>query len=197
MSSQSNRDEILYSFSVESDHGPDVLAKYVDRFPELRSELVELAWELNASRFDEDQAPIELADPRFEEALSELLSAGGSPQRSSDPFSRFRGKRFAEISQELGVSRGFMIGIRDRRVREDSIPERFLSAASQIMEIALKELRHYLREEPGVLGTAEFKADQKPMVIEQVTFRQLIEDTEMTEVQRSTALGYLEDVRSD
>ena len=90
-----------------------------------------------------------------------------------------------------------MIGIRDRRVREDSIPERFLCAASQVMEIALEELRYYLREEPGVLGTAEFKADKKPTVTGQVTFRQLIEDTEMTEEQHSTALGYLEDVRSD
>ncbi|WP_372718355.1 hypothetical protein [Novipirellula sp.] len=197
MNRRQQKEKILDEFAAEHSHDQQTLDRYINLYPEARLELLELASEIRLVTDESRFATSPIPDPGGDEAWTVFSSANTESLGRTNPFSQLRGKRFAEISEKLGVSRGFMIGIRDRRVREDSIPERFLSAASQIMEVALEELRQYLREEPGVLATAEFKADKKPMVTEQVTFRQLIDDTEMTEEQRCTALGYLEDVRSD
>jgi len=193
MSNQQERKHILYGFAVEPVHDAKTLAKYVSAFPDLRSDLIELAWELKVSQFGADEVLADMPDPNFEEALNDLLLANQSPDREANPFGRFRGKRFADLSDRLGIPRGFMVGIRDKRTRLDSIPERFLAAASKAMEIAVDELRAYLGGEPKVPSAAEFKTDNKPTDTEQVTFEQLIEDTKMSDEQRKTALEYRDD----
>ena len=197
MNQRQYSEQILDEFAAEHSHDRETLDRYISLYPEGRAALLALAAEI---RLVSDEARFSsevIEDPAAGEAWSLFSLARTEVQRTTNPFRRFTGKQFADLSKGLGVSRGFMIGIRDRRVLVDSIPERFFAAASKIMEVAAQELRSYLNETPQVPATAEFKSDKKPTTVNQVTFEQLINDTEMSEEQRKIAMEYMSDDRSD
>lgn len=197
MNKDRSRENVLYAFAVETHHDRETLDRYIAQYPDLKSELTELAWELRISEDDLDMAPELIDDPGLNSAWNTFQAAGAASSQSINPFSQFQGKRFASLCKSLGLPKAFVVAIRNRQVEFESIPERFLVAASTALGATLEDLKTFLRKSPNVAGALEFKADKKPQIAGKVTFQELIESTELTDQERTTAAGYLDHDRSD
>ncbi|QEG01557.1 hypothetical protein Mal15_56340 [Stieleria maiorica] len=197
MSHNQNLEEVLDAFSMELSHDRETLARYVESYPEYKNELIELSFEIRAVENEARLKPEAIDDPTFSSAWNTLQAAGSSSARSTNPFRKFQGKKFASLCKSLGLPKAFVVAIRNRQVEFESLPERFLVAASTALESTLEDLKTFLREPPNVLQTLEFKADKKPQIAQQVTFQELIENTELTDEERKTAVGYLGHDRSN
>ena len=198
MSDRPTTEQILDAFAAEPSHDRDTLEIYMSKYPKLRVRFLELAAEIREVAGAARVATESIKDPGLEAAWS--LVASSAPKAASkapDPFEPFTRKKFVELCDGLGLPRGFVVAIRDKRVQLASIPGRFLEAAARLMDSSIEDLRIYLSGSPQVISTAEFKANKKPVAFEQITFLQLIEDTELSSEQRATALEYLDDDGSD
>lgn len=198
MSNRLTTEQILDAFAAEPSHDRDTLEVYMSKYPELRLRFLELAAETREVAGAARVATESIEDPGLEAAWSLVTSyTPEAASKTANPFEPFTRKKFVELCDGLGLPRGFVVAIRDKRVQLASIPERFLEAAARLLNSRIEDLRAYLSGSPQVISTAEFKASKKPVAFEQITFLQLIEDTELSSEQKATALEYLDDDGSD
>lgn len=189
-----DRETILYAFAVEPSHDRTTLDRYLAKYPELTEELIDVAFEL---RLAEAESHI----PTQAEATTGLgpqqawqkLIAGGPAKATAGTkprtfMSKFRGQAFADLATRLNVPRSILTAFRDRLVEPLSVPEQFLRRFADAAESSLEEVREYLSNPPLVIATAQFKADKKPAQQGRVTFRHLVENTEMTDEEREVLL---------
>jgi hypothetical protein len=186
-----DRETILYAFAVEPSRDQNTLDRYLAQYPELTEELIDLAFEL---RFAEAQTPM-LTDPATDSGLQsawqefiECTPATAKPAKTASFLSKFRGQAFADLATRLSVPRSILTAFRDRLVEPLSVPEQFLRRFADAAESSLQEVRDYLSSPPLIIGTAQFKADKKPSHQGRVTFRHLVESTEMTDEEREVLL---------
>ncbi|TWU58946.1 hypothetical protein Poly51_17270 [Rubripirellula tenax] len=196
MSQEHSRENVLYAFAVEPQHDQATLERYVALNPELKAELIELAWELQVSENDLESAPEVIDDPGLDAAWEQFRSAGSSYSRDVNPFREARGQKFVELCESLSLPRAFVVAIRDRRVLVNTIPKKFVATAASALGVTSDVLFKFLSESPQILNSLEFKADRKPQVLKQISFEELIEKTEFSEAERKSALGYLDSDRS-
>lgn len=191
MSDSKNREAILYAFAIEPNRDQNTLDRYLTEYPDLAGELIDLAFEL---RFADAQSPsqtVPVADPGSQSAWDEFVAcAPGKPKpaKAGSFLSKFRGQTFADLASRLKVPRSILTALRDRIVEPLSIPERFLCRFAEAAESSLQEVREYLAHPPLVIGTAQFKSDTKPASQGRVTFRHLVENTEMSGEDREELL---------
>ena len=196
MSDPKMREAILYAFAVEPNRDQDTLHRYLTEYPDFADELIDLAFEL---RFADAQSPsqtVSIADPGSQSAWEEFIaSAPGQPKpaKAGSFLSKFRGQTFADLASRLKVPRSILTALRDRIVEPLSIPERFLCRFAEAAESSLREVREYLAHPPLVIGTAKFKSDTKPAQQGRVTFRHLVENTEMSDEDREELLKDCDD----
>ena len=196
MSDSKNRDAILYAFAVEPNRDQETFNRYLTEHPELAGELIDLAFEL---RFVAGQSPgrtAPVADPGSQSAWEEFVACAPvkpKPAKAGSFLSRFRGQAFADLAIRLKVPRSILTALRDRIVEPLSIPERFLCRFSEAAETSLEVVREYLANPPLVIGTAQFKSDTKPAPQGRVTFRHLVENTEMSDEEREELLKDCDD----
>lgn len=185
------RETILYAFAVEPSRDQNTLDRYLTQYPELTEELIDLAFEL---RFAEAQMPSQ-TDPTSDAGLQsawqefiECTPATPKPAKTASFLSKFRGQAFADLATRLNVPRSILTAFRDRLVEPLSVPEQFLRRFANAAESSLQDVRDYLSNPPLIIGTAQFKADKKPSHQGRVTFRHLVDSTEMTDEEREALL---------
>lgn len=196
MSDSKNREAILYAFAVEPNRDQNTLNRYLTEYPDLADELIDLAFEL---RFADAQSPSQtapVADSGSQSAWDEFVACApgkSKPVKAGSFLSKFRGQAFADLASRLKVPRSILTALRDRIVEPLSIPERFLCRFAEAAESSLQEVREYLAHPPLVIGTAQFKSDTKPAPQGRVTFRHLVENTEMSDEDREELLKDCDD----
>jgi len=191
-----DREAILYAFAVESSHDQQTLDHYLAQHPDLAEELIDLAFELRIAAAQPPGESAPSADAGMQSAWEEFIGCGVTetkPAKAGSLLSKFRGPAFVELANRLKVPRSILTALRDRLVEPLSIPERFLCRFAEAAETSLQELREYLSHPPLVVGTAQFKADKKPSPQGRVSFRHLVENTEMPEEEREELLQGCDD----
>lgn len=166
---------------------------YLQRFPRFRDELIDLSSELRLAKSEPIATGAVIDDAGGETAWNAFAAAGKETTALANPFANFRGQAFVSLCNTLRLPRSIVAALRDRLVESLSIPDRLVIAISELIEVPQEALRQYLSQQPTTIGTVEFKAKQKPTNLDRVSFEKLIEDTEMSEDERKSALEYLLD----
>jgi hypothetical protein len=191
-----DQEAILYAFAIEPTHGQDTLNRYLAQYPGLADELIDLAFELRLAAVELPGDLASAADPGMQSAWAEFINCAPGktePARAGSFLSKFRGQGFADLANRMKVPRSILTAFRDRLVKPVSVPERFLCRFAEAAGSNLEEVREYLSYPPCIIGTAQFKADNKPALLAQVSFRQLVENTEMSDEQRKDLLQDCDD----
>lgn len=185
------REGVLYAFAVETKHDQMTLERYLNRYPELAEELVDLLSELRLADVYRPNLSAAIPDAGAEAAWQQFLACG--PQQvsiaeTSNLFARFFGLPFVELADTLNVPRSFLTPFRDGLVEAASIPTAFVRRLAKSMDVSVESLQtHFLAPRPGPI-TRAFKSEETPSYQGQTTFRDLIDNTEMTDEQRRTLL---------
>lgn len=191
MSNPYDREAILDAFAIEPSHDRSTLERYLRRYPDLAEDLIDLSSEL---RFANAPAPAPVGpvpDPGLEAAWQELLAC--KPQAATcgetvNPFATFKGAAFVKLAKALNVPREFLTPFRDGLVTAASIPQAFTRRFAEATRVPVEAARGYFaRAEPETPALA-FKSDVKPSHQGQMTFRELVQATEMTDEQRQILL---------
>ena len=179
-----DKDAVLDAFAAEPVHDRNTLERNVSEYPEHAEELIDLA-------ALERPGPVER-----DGAWENFLAAGPKPSVKTaavDPFAQFKGNAFATLAGKLDVPRSLLTAVRDRLVVPSSVPSGFVRRFAEATGTTVEAVRAYLtRDSQAPLGLA-FKSDQKPSQQGRVTFRQLVESTEMGESQRLLLLRECEE----
>ena len=191
MSSQIDREAILYAFSVEPTHDRETLDHYVNQYPDLKEDLIDLSAELRLNETIEKRPPTALPDPGAKAAWEEFFGCrpvNATSAESVDLFARYQGTAFAALAKALNVPRSILTALRDGLVVPSSIPSGFVRRFSEAASVTLDSARASLSRQSEVPTALAFKSDTKPAHQGQTTFRELVQRTPMTDEQRTLLL---------
>jgi len=198
MSQDNNvRDDVLHAFAVEPNHNRETLDRYLKKYPQFASELIDLSAELRLEEFRPVTNAEPIDDPGCEGAWATFTSIAANTSALSNPFANFRGQAFVSFCDSLRLPRSIVAALRDRLVEPASIPDRLVEAIADLSETTSEAIRKYFAQPPTTLATMEFKANQKPVEIERSPFGTLVENTELTEDQHVAVAEYVGDDRPD
>jgi hypothetical protein len=93
------------------------------------------------------------------------------------------------------MPRSLLTALRDRLPEPSSIPDRTIKRLAESMAASIETVKDYLLQPPGMVSTAQFKADKKPSQQGRVSFKELVDGTEMTAEQRKRILQDWDDDR--
>ncbi|TCU16394.1 hypothetical protein [Rhizobium sullae] len=162
-----NAEDILSAFAVEPTHDRETLNLYLEQYPELATELIDLSLELemadptNDELFDTDSPTVNAAWAVFKGA-----SAKSAPITAAS-FTR-------EVAVALGIKLSALMGLRDKKVEVHSLPIGFTTRLSKALATSAEGLRDYLSGLQTMPAGASFKSDAKPLQKSKVTIEQLL-----------------------
>lgn len=195
MTEPRDRETVLYSFAVEATHDRETLERYLKRYPELAEELIDLTSELRLG--EALGTPVSTAaDASWEAAWNEFrgCSAEAAPDGATAPaFSFPKAEAFAKLAAAVDVPRSLLAALRDGLAVATSIPDRFVGRLAAAADVSAAAVREYLRNPLPGLASRAFKSAEKPSLQPQTTFRELVENTEMSDEQRRVLIQELSD----
>jgi hypothetical protein len=195
VSKRHDKEAILYAFAVEELHDRETLERYLRQYPDLAEDLIDLSSELRLTKVLDSPPAQTAADPGWEHAWQQFIATGRPTPRqgtATNPFAGFKGEAFVQLAKSLDLPRNFVTALRDGLVAATSIPIGFTQRLAQAMKVPVASLQdHFAGSRPNLAGLS-FKSDDKPTRQGQMTFRELVERTEMTESQRLSLLRDLD-----
>lgn len=178
----------------------DVVSEYPDLAAEITDFAVELAIDMliNSDRNEEAVVVQDEVSPLVSRALSNFenelflrdssskaddVTARVAPEvKSLDPFAVMDRKSFGQFARSIHANKVFALKLRDRQIRPDTIPLRYLELISECLKIRLDQLLIYLNgsgHRPA-MGTQFFKADDRPNHHLQQSFDEAVESSGLT-----------------
>jgi len=180
-------EDVLNAFAVEDADDKQVLAKYLDAYPEYAEDLIDLSREIHRSALKDDielsardKIRIEAAWQRFSE---------GSSAAVADPLSALSVAEIRQIAATLGVKRQVLAAFREHRVIVASIPARFLSRLAAAAKTSVEQLQQALSAPASLSPVRSFNSDVPPEVGGPITFEKLLRDAGHSEAERLMLLS--------
>ncbi|MFC7396509.1 hypothetical protein ACFQU1_04805 [Chelatococcus sp. GCM10030263] len=157
-------EDVLAAFAVEPSHGKETLDRYLTSYPDLRSELLALALELE---FDEvDEAWLDMESSVVAGSWTRYSAA------SSEPLTSARFTR--DVATALGVKTAVVMQLRDRAISFTSIPRRFLTCLASALGAGIEQVSAYLDAPRALAPGASYKSDGKPTTSQQMALADVL-----------------------
>lgn len=183
MSAKTDKDDILDDFATEPSLGPETLQNYVQRFPSLALELIDLYHELRLVDLSVavDRMPLETksADESSQQSTTVVMNA-------------LSGTNLRGLAKSLGLPRDFIAGFRDRKIRLGSIPGAVVGNLARTTRVSIHQLIDHLQNTAGPAPQMAYKADAKPQGSAAVEFDDFVagldlDESEMEALNKLTA----------
>jgi hypothetical protein len=201
-------DDVLYQFTLAHPRpDADAVEDYVRDYPQYARDLTELAIDLAiearlpsvedtvAARTVEDEGSLERAISRFQNGLFErsqvtaVTEAAPHAPAANDPFSGLDRAAMREVARALNANTVFVMKLRDRRIRPDTMTPGFLTAAAQALNAANDEFCLYVGAPRAMVGGRRYKADGQPGATDKETFEEAVRGSGLTPEQETFLLG--------
>jgi hypothetical protein len=179
----------------------ELLDDFTQRYPEYAEHLTEYAVELALAAAVEATAPPPAptaettasamkAMSRFQNRLFELGKQEATPAATSasaptNPFVSLRTNELRALITRLDVNPAFLMLLRDRRIREETIPHWFRANLERELAVSTEVLQAHLAAAPEVQAATSFKSDAKPQVAPKETFDDAVRNSGLTAEQQA------------
>jgi hypothetical protein len=124
---------------------------------------------------------------------SQTAAPEPDPQRSTLSAPELLAHRTPEQMQvllkTLDVSALFLKRVRDREIRADTIPKRFITCLAEGVQALESEVAQFLAGRPQVAAHLRFKSDVTPMPGRQITFEQAVLSSALSPEQQARLLS--------
>ena len=194
MTSEPDRTEVLEEFALEAERDPQALERYIERYPDLANDLVDLARELMRP-VPTNPRPLSRSEEALVEACWQHYSTGPSAspatvETATKPVLRGRAVQdVRDIARKLGLPRQVFTALREGRVIFATIPERFLEMLATAAGATVDAARAELNLSTPLASGGSFKADKKLSQPKQVSFEQVLIEAGVDEITRNQFLG--------
>ena len=206
--------DVLYEFSLAK-HVPDaeLLDDFVRRFPQYADSLTEFAIELamDALRPEPEVDTRAVIDPnrvspvasramsRFQNRLYAVRQATMSTSNRAllpevadapNPFAELSRVAFRALADRVGANTVFVAKLRDRQIKLDTIPRRFLQRLADALDIPLKLVTDHLAAPSTNLAHQLYKSDDKPDSNQQQSFVEAVQSSGLNVHQQRQLLRF-------
>lgn len=195
MMSEPDRADVLEEFALEAEHDSRALERYIERYPDLAIDLVDVARELMRP-VPSKPKPLSLSETALVEAYWHRYSTGApapaatAVEAAASPVLRGRPiQDMRDIAKKLGLPRQVITALRQGRVIFATLPERFLDMLATAAGTTVDATRAELNLPRPLTSAGSFKADKKLSQLEQVSFEQILIDANVDEGTRRRLLG--------
>jgi hypothetical protein len=207
----SSENDVLYEFALTYRHpNPGQLDAFVRRHPEHAAALTTLASELaRDAAVDEEASESEELDAETEAMLSRAMSRFQNrlyavraalapeaaprltltPESARNPFSSHTPREMHALVIRLDVSPPFLMRLRDRGIRPDTMTPGFLRYIAAGMEEPEEELSMHFAAKHEIHRQTHFKASVIPTAGAQITFEEAVCSSGLTPEQQARLLA--------
>jgi hypothetical protein len=183
---------------AEAPLSADVLSEFTRRYPEYADALLEYAVELVAEAAFEESVPEQVSTPesaanaaramsRFQNRIYELQQQGTSSPEAGveNPLATLDTATLRAVMKDLNVTPVFLMKLRDRRIREDTIPKPFTDRLARGIKVSPEKLRKRLAAPSELRQASSWKSDKKPEAPPKETFEEAIVSSNLTAEQQA------------
>jgi len=188
----SHKDEVLYAFSVEFQSDGNLLEEYINMYPQYRDELIDISIDLSLSPEQMDMPvegavseSVERSWVKFQSLLATSDPVSLSTMAVKNPLEDLDKQSFLSLAKLLNVSRPFLARLRDRTIKGSTLPRLLIERTASAIDVEFELMRDVLYGSSTVSSDVRFKADGKPVADKQMTFDDAIENSNLSEEQKS------------
>lgn len=201
-------EDVLYQFTLAHPR-PDAEAveAYARDYPQFARDLTELAIDLVLedslpaaedavlARTDNDDMALERAISRFQNGLFVQAQESAASSATSDapppinPFAGLDRAGMRAVARALNANTVFVMKLRDRRIRPETMTPGFLAAAAQALNAANDDFRDYVGAPRAMAGRRRYKSDVTPEAAEKETFEEAVRGSGLSPEQMAFLLG--------
>jgi hypothetical protein len=176
----------------------DLVRRYPEHAEELREAAVELALEAarnrlegetHEDRVDTSSPAVAKAMARFRTRAAEL--EGGETREEAapeNPFLALDKTKARALAQRLHASTAFVMKLRDRLIRPETMSEGFQRRVAEEMSVPVELLAAHFAAPPQLAAGAYYKAEGRPQVGEKQTFEEAVKSSSLTTEQQAYLL---------
>jgi len=177
--------EVLLAFSVEAEHRPETLARYIESYPHLTNQLIDLSMDLELADSD---SPVtdDLDAPELQAAWQQFsaMTSFHSPKLTADQIKQIDTSLVSMEMRGIGLPVSVLGAIKSGLVELEGFPDRWIERIASTGGYAVDLLRSYIARPPTLSLARSFKSDVKPQTGGKVTFRSLIKASTLTEAEQ-------------
>ncbi|QUD90166.1 hypothetical protein [Phenylobacterium montanum] len=201
-------EDVLYQFTLAHPQpDADDVEAYARDYPQYARELTELAIDLVIearlravedaviTRTDDDDMALERAISRFQNGLFVQTQEPAATRAASDapapidPFAGLDKAGMRAVARALNANTVFVMKLRDRRIRPETMTPGFLVAAAHALNAANDDFRDYVGAPRAMAGRRRYKSDVTPEAAEKETFEEAVHGSGLSPEQTAFLLG--------
>jgi hypothetical protein len=197
---------VLYELALAKP-APDaaLVDAFMRHYPEYAADLTEYAIELALDALAAQNEPMEMpvatttpgvsrAMSRFHHRLSAVrketdAEAARAAPAVENPFATLTRAEIRALGQRLHANTVFIMKLRDRLIRGDTMTEGFLRRLAEELGVLLETVVAHVAAPAYVPSRAHFKADTKPEAGEKQTFEEAVRSCGLTPAQQHALLN--------
>jgi len=164
-----NREGVLHDFTIEPEMSHAVLRTYLSKYPELADDLLELFHELTLSDMEAVEASLPL----------ETKAMNATVLRVQKVEQALYGAGVRDLSKELGLPRGFLMGLQASIVHIGSMPIVLLNMLAQKLDVRLQDIISGMQR--GDQQAVAMKSDTKPGAQPAIDFDDFVDQAGLNE----------------
>ena len=196
MSEKVSLEDVLHGYAYEAgdENNPDVLDKYVKKYPQFYDELTEFAASRSLLKHSPEAELTEKEEQRYwhmgVEQMHTFLKKKPAAIESLNALAEEQGMNKKAFAAALGVTISLLMYLEKRRLRFASIPSQFIKQIAESVKEKEESVAAYLRGGPELSTQASFKAEGRPRAGAARDFLDVVkEDPGLTDDQRKALLN--------
>lgn len=177
--SDSNRlddEDVLLAFAVEPEHDRATLQRYIQSYPHLADDLLDLSLDIRLRRAGNrgsspvDEKWVEESWAAFQAAMPTDPSAA-----VADPFATASTEELVALRRSLGVPSGVIQGFSTRLVDIATVPAWIVDTVAQGVRTGVGDLRAFMAGQTRLATGLSYKSDEAPAAAAaKITFEELL-----------------------
>lgn len=181
---------VLLAFSVEPEHSPTTLERYLVKYPHLTRDLLDLSLDIELSSLEDVPGDGELSTPELDHSWATFNQklAEGTGKLSDEEMQVIHASFTTPAMREIGLPLSALQAIRGGNVLAQGFPARWLAKIAAIAGVAVESVRLYLDRPSQLSPSISYKSVEKPAAREKVSFNELIESTNLPEDEKAEIL---------
>lgn len=190
-SRNNSAEEILLAFAVEQEQDNATFDRYIQMYPHLLDELIDLSLDLRLQRATGDTTtPADEAWVDASLAAFRATSPFQAPAPVIDPFANVSPQELVNLRRALDVPSGVIQGFSSRLVDIASVPASFVDALARGLRSTVDDLRRFMAAPPRLAPGVSYKADGAPSAEqEKITFDDLLKQCRVPDERRHQLLA--------
>ncbi len=166
---------------LSAEHVEAVVRSYPEHAAAIREAAIALALDHARGALTEQPTP-DAPDAAPSPAVAAALARFRAKVEPANPFADLSAKGARDLAKDLGANTLFLLRLRDRQIRRETIPASFMRRLAELLAKPVELLEEHFAGSP-VLGAASYKSMVQPAATEAQTFEEAVRTAGLTDQQ--------------